>query len=169
MLIYSQNGVSMKKFLISLLFILTVANIPSYAASWVQVDDNNFIDKDSIKIYVDNHGDMNYNKRVFWTKYEGNSIYKDVEKATDKKIEYGLSQYIVDYSNNTIAIKACMTYDKEGKPVSSFSYQDYEIEYRAIAPNSNAEFWAELVKKPRLLKRAYKWQQTHPQFAGRIY
>ena len=42
---------------------------------------------------------MNYNKRVFWTKYEENGIYKDLEKATKKKIEYGLSQYIVDYSN----------------------------------------------------------------------
>ena len=153
----------MKKFIISLLIILNIAATSCFGASWVQVDDNNFIDKDSIKIYVDNHGYMNYNKRVFWTKYEGNGIYKDLEKATKKKIEYGLSQYIVDYSNNTIAIKAGMTYDKEGKPVSSYSYQDYEIEYRAIAPNSNAELWAELVKKPRLLKKAYKWQQTHTQ------
>ena len=150
----------MKKFIILLLIILNINVTLCFGASWVQVDDNNFIDKDSIKIYVDSHGYMNYNKRIFWIKYEGNDIYKDLEKATNKKIEYSLSQYIIDYSNNTIAIKAGTTYDKEGKPVSSCSYKDYGLEYQAIAPNSNAELWAELIKKPRLLKKTYKWQQS---------
>ena len=150
----------MKKFIILLLIILNINVTLCFGASWVQVDDNNFIDKDSIKIYVDSQGYMNYNKRIFWIKYEGNDIYKDLEKATNKKIEYSLSQYIIDYSNNTIAIKAGTTYDKEGKPVSSYSYKDYGLEYRAIAPNSNAELWAELIKKPRLLKKTYKWQQS---------
>lgn len=152
----------MKKIIITLLFVF-VSIIPTFAASWVQVDDNNYIDKDSVKLYVDDRGYMNYNKRVFWTKYQGNGIYKELEKTTNSKIEYGLSQYIVDYTNNTIAIKAGMTYDKEGKPITSYSYQDFQLEYRSIAPNSNAELWAELVRKPRLLKRAYKWQQSQTQ------
>lgn len=150
----------MKKFLILLLFIFTITIMPINATTWVQLDDNNYIDKDSIKIYIDNHGYMNYNKRVFWTKYEGNGIYKDLEKATNSKIEYGLAQFIIDYSNNTMALKAGMAYDKYGKPVSSYSYQDFQLNYESIAPNSNAELWAELVKKPRLLKRMYKWQQS---------
>ena len=69
-------------------------------------------------------------------------------------------EYIIDYSNNTIAVKAGMTYDKEGKPVSSYSYKDFELVYQAIAPSSNAELWAELIKKPRLLNKTYKWQQS---------
>lgn len=150
----------MKKFIITLLITLNIAITSCYATSWIQIDDNNFIDKDSIKIYVDDNGYMNYNKRIFWTKYKGNDIYKDLEKITNKKIEYGLSQNIVDYSNNTIAIKAGIAYDKEGKPVSSYSYQDFQLEYSSIAPNSNAELWAKLIKKPRLLKKIYKRQQS---------
>lgn len=150
----------MKKFIISLFIVLNVAFTSCYAASWVRLDDNNFIDKDSIKFYVDDYGNVNYNKRIFWTKYEGNGIYKDLEKVTNSKIEYGLAQFIIDYSNNTMATKAGMTYDKDGKPVSSYSYQDFQLKYDAIAPNSNAELWAELIKKPRVLKKMYKWQQS---------
>ena len=150
----------MKKFIISLLLILNVIIMPCYATSWVRLDDNNFIDKDSIKFYVDDYGNINYNKRIFWTKYEGNGIYKDLEKLTNSKIEYGLAQFIIDYSNNTMALKAGMTYDKDGKPVSRYSYQDFQLKYNSIAPNSNAELWAELVKKPRNLKKMYKWQQS---------
>ena len=150
----------MKKFIISLFIVLNVAITSCYATSWVQISEYDFIDKDSIKVYVDDHGNINYNKRVFWTKYEGNGIYKDLEKLTNSKIEYGLAQHIIDYSNNTMALKAGMTYDKDGKPVSSYSYQDFQLKYNSIAPNSNAELWAELVKKPRNLKKMYKWQQS---------
>ena len=59
-----------------------------------------------------------------------------------------------------MATKAGMTYDKDGKPVSSFSQQELQLKYDAIAPNSNAELWAELIKKPRVLKKMYKWQQS---------
>ena len=153
----------MKKVVAFILITMNIAITSCFGSTWVQLDNNNFIDRDSIKIYRDAHGYINYNKRIFWTKYEGNDIYKDLEKATNKKIEYGLSQYIVDFDNNTIATKAGMTYDKDGNPVTSFSYQDFQLEYRSIAPNSNAEYWAELVKKPRLLKKIYKWQQSQHQ------
>lgn len=153
----------MKKVVAFILITMNIAITSCFGSTWVQLDNNNFIDRNSIKIYRDAHGYINYNKRIFWTKYEGNDVYKDLEKATNKKIEYGLSQYIVDFDNNTIATKAGMTYDKDGNPVTSFSYQDFQLEYRSIAPNSNAEYWAELVKKPRLLKKIYKWQQSQHQ------
>ena len=150
----------MKKFIISLLIILNVAITSCYATSWVQLDDNNFIDKDSIKFYVDSNGNINYNKRIFWIKDNGNGGYGEIEKITGSKIEYGMTQYIIDYSNNTIALKTGATYDKDGKPISSYSYQDSRLKYNSIIPNSNAEFWAELVNKPRKLKNMYKWQQS---------
>ncbi len=53
-----------------------------------------------------------------------------------------------------------MTYNNDGKPISSYSYKDYQLKYDSIAPNSNAELWAKLVKKPRILKKIYKWQQS---------
>jgi hypothetical protein len=150
----------MRKYIILLLVILNITVTSCFAASWVKIDDNNYIDKDSIKSYVDDNGYTDYNKRIFWTKYEGNGIYEDVEKVTNSDIEYGLSQYVIDYSNNTITTKAGITYDKMGKPISSYSYKDFQLMYESIAPNSNAELWAELVKKPRLLKKAYKIQQA---------
>ena len=150
----------MKKFIISLLLLLNVAIIPCYATSWVEFDDNSFIDKDSIRIYINDNGYKHYNKRVFWTKYEGDRISKDLEKAASDKVEYVLFQHIVDYSNNTIALKSGVAYDKDGKPITHFSYQDVQLEYHSIAPNSSAEIWKNLVKKPRALKKIYQWQQS---------
>jgi len=148
----------MKKIIISLLIILNISFTPCFGASWVQIDENHFIDKDSIKIYVDDNGYINHNKRIFWIKDKDENTYKDVEKLTGKNIEYGLSQYIIDYSNNTITTKAGLTYNKDGNVVSNYSYKDFQLKYDSIAPNSNAELWAKLVKKPRLLKKAYKLQ-----------
>lgn len=149
----------MKKILL-IVFIL-ICNVLSVSArTWVQVDDYNYIDKDSIKFYVNDYGTYDYNKRVFWTKYAGNDIYKEIEKLNNKKVSYGLSQYIIDYQKQTIATKAGATYDKEGQIVSSYTYKDFQLEWGSIIPNSNAEFWAELVKKPRILKRMYKFQQN---------
>lgn len=151
----------MKKSFMLLLLILNVTITSCFGVSWVKLDDNNFIDKDSIKFYVDDYGNVNYHKRVFWTKYEGNGIYQEIEKMTGSKIEYGLAQFIIDYSNNTMALKAGMTYDKDGKPVSSYSYQDFQLKYNSIAPNSNAELWADLIKRPKVLKKIYKFQQSN--------
>lgn len=78
----------------------------------------------------------------------------------NKKVSYGLSQYIIDYQKQAIATKAGTTYDKDGQVVSSYTYKDFQLEWGSIIPNSNAEFWAELVKKPRILKRMYKFQQN---------
>ncbi len=149
----------MKKLFILWLFVFNLTITSCIAASWVQLDDYNCIDKDSIKFYTNDYGNTNYNKRIFWIKNVGNEKYKDIEKMTKSKIEYGLAQYIVNYSNNTIATKSGMTYDKNGKIISSYSYRDFELKYESIAPNSNAEMWADLAKKPRALKRAYKYQQ----------
>lgn len=150
----------MKKYIILLLAMLNISVLSCFGASWVQIGENDYIDIDSIKVYVNDYGETKYNKYIFWVKYVGNGIYKEVENSTGKSIEYGLMQSIIDYSNNTIAAKAGITYDKEGSSVSSYSYNDYELQYNSIIPGSNAEIWANLVKKPRLLKRAYKEQQA---------
>ena len=149
----------MKKILlIVFILICNVLSVP--ARTWVQVDDYNYIDKDSIKVYVNDYGTYDYNKRVFWIKYAGNDIYKEIEKLNNKKVSYGLSQYIIDYQKQTIATKAGASYDKEGQIVSSYTYKDFQLEWGSIIPNSNAEFWAELVKKPKILRRMYKFQQN---------
>lgn len=149
----------MKK--LTLLVFILICNILTVSArTWVQVDDNNYIDKDSIKVYVNDNGTYDYNKRIFWTKYVGNEIYKDIEKLNNKKVSYGLAQNIIDYQKQSIATKAGATYDKNGQVISSYDFEDFQLKWGSIIPNSNAEYWAELVKKPRILKRMYKFQQT---------
>ena len=150
----------MKKFIITLLIVLNITITSCYATSWVQIDEHYFIDKDSIKIYVDEHGYKNYNKRIFWTKHEGDIISKENEKKDDIKIEFSLSQDVIDFSNNTIAIKTITDYDKEGNVVLRISKQDYQLEYHSILPDSRGAAFAKLVKNPRLLKKMYKWQQS---------
>lgn len=149
----------MKKIL--LLFFVLLCNILTvYARTWIQVDDYNYIDKDSIKVYINDYGTYDYNKRIFWTKYVGNEIYKDIEKLNNKKVSYGMSQYIIDYQKQSIATKAGATYDKDGQIISSYTYKDFQLEWGAIIPNSNAEFWSELINKPSILRKMYKIQQT---------
>lgn len=150
----------MKK--IILLVLILLCNILTVSArTWVQIDDNNYIDKDNIKIYINDHGQYDYNKRSFWIKYIGNNIYTEIEKIKNKKISYSLSQYIIDFQKQTITPKSVNTYDEEGLTITKYTCKDYQLEWEPIIPESNAEYWAELVKKPRTLKKMYKFQQIH--------
>ncbi len=149
----------MKKIL--LFIILLLCNISTvYAIAWVQVDNNNnYIDKDSIKIYVNDYSTYDYDKRIFWTKHVGNEFYQEIEKIIKKKIAFTLSQYIIDYKKQAIAVKTVVAYDINGQVISSCTYKDFQLDWNAIIPNSTAELWANLVKKPRILKKMYKIQQ----------
>ncbi len=53
----------MKRYILSILIcLIVILNINAKAclgASWVKLNDNNFIDKDSIKFYVDDLGYIN--------------------------------------------------------------------------------------------------------------
>lgn len=133
----------------------------AFATTWVQIDDTDYMDKDSVKYYIDDHGSTNFYKKTVWMKdiNINNTGYKEIEKITNKQISYTLSQCIFDFQNNTIAFKAGITYDKNGNPISQYSFEDFQIEWNPIAPNSKAEYWAELVKSPRKLKKLYKNQQ----------
>lgn len=149
----------MKKIIILFFVIVNNLLLVANAATWVQLDDNNYIDKESIKVYVNDNGEMDYNKRSFWMKYTGNENYKDIESINKKDISYELAEYIIDYSKGTIAVKAGNLYDKSGENLNSFTFGDYELNWHRIAPNSNAELWAELIKKRRMLNKMYKLQQ----------
>ena len=86
-------------------------------------------------------------------------IYKEIEKTNKAKISYVLSQYIVDYINNSTTFKNFIFYDAEGNLIDNFTFRDFELRYDAIFPNSNGEYWADLARSPRKLKKIYKLQQ----------
>lgn len=130
----------------------------TYAATWVQIDENHYIDKDSIKYYTNENGIYDFNKKTFWIKSVGNDIYKNSRVEFADEIAYDLTLNVINYSNNTIALKSVIIYDEEGISLNSYTFEDYQLEWNVIVPNSNSEYWAELVKKPSLVNKLYKSQ-----------
>lgn len=130
----------------------------TYASTWVQIDENSYIDKDSIKYYTNDRGVYDFNKKTFWIKSVGNDIYKNSRVEFADEIAYDLTLNVINYSNNTIALKSVIIYDEEGISLNSYTFEDYQLEWNVIVPNSNSEYWAELVKKPSLVNKLYKSQ-----------
>ena len=148
----------MKKLFLLFFMLLCSSFLRTYAATWVQIDENHYIDKDSIKNYTNDSGDYDFNKKTFWLKYVGNDIYKNSNIEQADEIFYGLTLYVINYSNNTIALKSGTLYNEEGKTLTSYTFKDFQLDWHVIVPNSNSEYWAELVKKPSLVNKLYKNQ-----------
>ena len=148
----------MKKLFLLFFMLLCSSFLRTYAATWVQIDENHYIDKDSIKNYTNDSGDYDFNKKTFWIKSVGNDIYKNSRIEFADEIAYGLALYIINYSNNTITAKSGTIYNEEGKPLNSYTLKDFQLDWHVIVPNSNSEYWAELVGKPSLVKKLYKSQ-----------
>lgn len=134
-------------------------NLQSFATTWVQVGDHEFIDKDNIKYYVNDHGTIQYAQKTYWFKmYNYDDSYKRTEKDLGKKVSYVVNQRIIDTNKKAIATKATVLYDEQGQFLANYTWKDYELSWTAIVPNTNGEFWYELVRKPRHLKKMYKYQ-----------
>ena len=148
----------MKKLFLLFFMLLCSSFLRTYAATWVQIDDNYYIDKDSIKYYTNESGAYDFNKKTFWIKSVGNDIYKNNKLEFADEIAYDLTLNVINYSNNTIALKSVIIYNEEGISLNSYTFEDYQLEWNVIVPNSNSEYWAELVKKPSLVNKLYKNQ-----------
>ena len=57
-----------------------------------------------------------------------------------------------------MVVKSGTSYDENGNVVSSYTFKDYELTWNPVVPDSKGEFWFELIKRPRYLKRMYKEQ-----------
>ncbi len=76
----------MKKIILSFILFLGLFFNSAFASTWVQIDDYSFIDKDSIKYYVNSYGHADYNKKIFWSKdIQRISTYDAIEKESGKK------------------------------------------------------------------------------------
>jgi len=147
-----------KKFL-SIIFMILALSLNVQAATWVQVGDYEYIDKDSVEYYIDDHEELQFNKKIFWLKIDNkNNTFKEVEKDIKRKISYSLQQKIINTTQKKLTTKSIILYDKQDNSVFSYTYKDFELNWSAIVPNTNGEFWYELVKKPKYLKKLYKMQ-----------
>lgn len=159
MLLSMCNEVKVKNFLF-ILFTFFMLCLNTQATTWIKIDDNEYIDKDNISYYVNDYSQMNFNAKIFWYKYDNNNnkLFKDLEKDAKRKISYALLQYIIDTNQKKIATKSIIFYDKQGDSVLNYTYKDFELDWDTIVPNSKADLWYELVKKPKYLKKLYKLQ-----------
>lgn len=148
----------MKKLFLLFFMLLCSSFLRTYATTWVQIDENSYIDKDSIKYYTNDRGVYDFNKKTFWIKSVRNDIYKNSRVEFADEIAYDLTLNVINYSNNTIALKSVIIYNEEGKSLNSYTIEDYQLEWHVIVPNSNSEYLAELVKKPSLVNKLYKSQ-----------
>ena len=134
-------------------------NLQSFATTWVQVGDHEFIDKDNINYYTDDQGNTRFEQKAYWMKTTNrDEVYELVEKRFEKTISYVVTQRIMDTNRKSTTIKSIIYYDEQGYPIMSYAKKDFELTWDAVVPNTNGEFWYELVRKPRHLKKMYKYQ-----------
>ena len=135
----------MKKFFIILLLLLTFTNLHSQAATWVQVSDYVYIDRDSIRLYVDDYGKEDSCKKIFWIKtINHDNLYEKLQG----KPSHILCQMIIDKAKKCIAHKSFCAYDKKGVVVFSKTYKDFELKWDPVIPDTPGEFLFELVNDP---------------------
>ena len=133
---------------------------PTFAASWVEIGNWQFIDKDSVKRYVNDKGRTEFRKKTFWRKdADTNQDYMmSIEQLCHKKIGYIIAQEIIDYKKNKVASKTIIVYDGDSNIITNIENEDASLEWQDILPNSIGEKWYNLVKSPRTLKKMYKAQ-----------
>lgn len=148
----------MKKLVLLMVLLFCTSVMQANATTWVQIDDNYYIDKDSIHYYIDDNKTYDFDKKIFWVKNIDHDSYKDLETNIKKSISFGIIQYIIDFSNDSITAKSGVAYDDYGKVVTSYSYRDCELNWQSIIPDSKASYFADFVKYPRKLKKIYKMQ-----------
>ena len=134
----------MKKFLSIVLFVFIM--LPVYSSSWVQIGDKAYIDCDSLSVYVDDYNRQHKEQKIFWLKSlnDGGEIYKRIEKEFNTKIWYIMTQYIVNTSNKT-----------------NYTVKDVYLQWVSIVPNTNSEFFYDIVTHPDELIEVYKYQQKN--------
>ena len=148
----------MKKLVLLMVLLFCSSFVRANATTWVQIDDNYYIDKDSIHYYIDDNKAYDFDKKIFWVKNTDNDSYKDLETNIKKSISFEVIQFIIDFSNDSITTKSAVVYDDYGKVVTSYNYRDCELNWQSIIPSSNASYWSNFVKNPRILKKIYKMQ-----------
>ncbi len=151
----------MKKFLSIVLFVFIM--LPVYSSSWVQIGDKAYIDCDSLSVYVDDYNIQHKEQKIFWLKSlnDGGEIYKRIEKEFNTKIWYIMTQYIVNTSNKTNSIKSLLYYDLKGNVVFNYTVKDVHLQWESIVPNTNSEFFYDIVTHPDELIEVYKYQQKN--------
>lgn len=125
----------MRKIILCALLYIFMQNGMAFAApNWVKLNDKLYVDINSIR--KEGNSDSKYS---FWYKWlnDNSEVFKLGEKAfPNKKIWYVLKQEIIDCENVLIATKSIYTYDTNGNTINLLTFQNYEIKWYSIPPDS---------------------------------
>lgn len=149
----------MKKFFV-LLGLLLFFVTPVFSATWVQITEKSYIDKDSISTFVDDYNIEHKGQIIYWRKdlNDGSEYFKNIEKQYKKKIWYVMCQGIVNTNNKTLACKTVIFYDLKGQSIETSTMPDVLLEYIRIVPNSFGELLYSVVSDNTLLDKIYEAQ-----------
>lgn len=130
----------MKKFVLIILFVFFA--LSAYSADWVEISEKTYIDKDTLRTYVDEYSHSHSEQIVFWRKSlnDGSEYFKNIEKEYNKKVWYTMVQEIANTKNRTMCIKSIAYYDLKGNPFFNSDIRDYALQWQSIIPNSYGEY-----------------------------
>lgn len=111
------------------------------AATWIELDNKLYIDRDSIDYTRTNLGQI----VTFWTKElnDGTEVFKDLELKYKKKIWYTMNKNIVYCNTKKIGITDSIDYDLKGSVIKSYYYSSYDVS--SIIPETYGEYFYTIV------------------------
>lgn len=103
------------------LLFLALLTLPSYAASWVDIGGDEYIDTSSVAPYEnDINSDVKYSFSIkALNNKSANFLY--LEKSYKTEFKYQITDYIVNCSTMKIATKDSKAYDKQDNMVHQYS------------------------------------------------
>ena len=141
-----------KKLFVVFLFSGFLFILPCLAANWEQVDDKGKMFIDTLSIQEYNYGSRAGQYYSFWMKNlnKNDEVSKKIEKIFKKKYWYSKDKIIINCKDELIAIKSTVYYDLAGEPIPDSSYEHIALDWHSIIPESNGEFWYNIVCSPQI-------------------
>ena len=135
----------MKKRILTIIVTLLIGIPNAFAANWVQFDEKQYIDTESI---LNESHSKYYNIYSVWTKSlnNGSEDYKNLEAILKKKIWYTMDKQTLDCDRKTMHHNDTLIYDLQNNAI----YTDQPNSVLSIVPESNGEILYNYVCRPRM-------------------
>ena len=149
----------MKKIL--LILIIFAFSMPCFAAKMLHLGSKIFLDVDSVKYYVNDGGQMENNKKIFWLKCYNNqsTLYSVTERISKQKIGYVVLEYIIDTQNSKMAHKTSNVFNTNNQAIEILIIPDDRLIWKSIEPGSLSEILYKFAINPQFMQKLYIMQE----------
>lgn len=112
------------------------------AATWIEVGEKLYIDRDSIEYTKTYSGQQ---QATFWTKElnDGSDVFKKLEKRYNKKVWYTLNRQLINCDKKEIGITDSIDYDLKREYIETYYFGSNSLS--AIVPESYGEYLYKIV------------------------